>query len=116
MANQRDIFKKYPRLVAHLICESLGYFCPLSAANAIVSYLEGRPFACEWYSHMCSCRGKGYFDKETLLKIGKDTLGSAFRNRHRHKGYMAEYKQAQTLVKRELEHEGISVGMLASWF
>lgn len=30
------IMKKYPRIVAHLITESLGYFTPKSAANAII--------------------------------------------------------------------------------
>ena len=114
--SQRQVIVKFPRLVAHLMCESLGYFCPLSAANAIAAYLNNETFACEWYSHMCSCRGKGYFDHDALLEINKDTIQRAFRNRHHHKGYMADMSYARQLVVRELQHEGASTGMLAGWF
>ena len=39
--NQSDVIQRLPCLVAHLICESLGYFTPQSAANAI-AYLPQR--------------------------------------------------------------------------
>lgn len=113
---QRQVIVKYPRLVAHLMCKSLGYFCPLSAANAIAAYINNETFACEWYSHMCSCQGKGYFDHDTLIEINRRTISEAFQQRHHHKGYMAEIQYARKLVMRELEHEGASNGMLAGWF
>lgn len=113
---QREVLRRYPRLTAHLICQSLGYFTPLSAANAICAHLEGRAFSCEWYSHMCSCRGMGLFHEQTLLDVGRDTLRRAFEGRHRHKGYMAEYQHALALVKAELAEKGKTSGMLAAWF
>lgn len=112
----RTALQRYPRLVAHLICESLGYFTPLCAANAIVAYCEDRSFACEWYSSMCEHRGKGFFDTETLKAINKETLGRAFARRRRHQGYMASYPQALALVKAELQRAGATSGMLAAWF
>ncbi len=36
-----DTMQRYPRLVGHMICESLGYFTPESAANALASYIKG---------------------------------------------------------------------------
>ena len=32
---QEEVIQRFPRLVAHMICESLGYFTPLAAANAL---------------------------------------------------------------------------------
>lgn len=93
----RTILKKYPRLAAHLICESLGYFTPVAAARAIISYRKNEPFMCEWYSHIASCRGKGLFDRDEITKIGKDILKEAIQSRHRHKGYMADYRQARVV-------------------
>ena len=113
---QREALQKYPRLIAHMICESLGYFTPGCAANAVARYIDGETFACEWYSHMCGCRGKGYFDREELAKVGKDVITSSFTRRRSHKGYMASYAQALSLVKAELEREGCTSNMLASWF
>lgn len=113
---QRQVITRYPLLVAHMICESLGYFSVLSAANALASYIDGESFACEWYSHMCSCRGKGYFNHEEIIRIGRDVVASAFRNRHRHKGYMADFQHAIAQVKAELQREGCTSHMLAAWF
>jgi hypothetical protein len=112
---QRQAIVRYPRLIAHLMCESLGYFCPLSAANAIAAYLNNEPFGCEWYAHMLDCSGKG-FSHEGLLEVNKRTIQRAIAGRHRHKGPMAEIQYARQLVWRELENEGISHGMFAGWF
>ncbi len=108
--------QRWPRLVAHMICESLGYFTVQSAANALTHYKARESYACEWYSHMSHCRGKGFFDEETLLRIGRDVVLSAIRGRSRHHGYMAEYQQAIALVRAELKQRGFTSGMLASWF
>jgi hypothetical protein len=110
------VLMRYPRLIAHMICESLGYFTPMCAANAIIRYLEGDTFPCEWYSHRCNCRGRGYFHKETLLDIGRETIASSFARRKHHTGYMASYQHAHALVAAELKREGCTSGMLASWF
>jgi hypothetical protein len=111
-----DVLRKYPRLISHMICESLGYFSPLCAANALAHHISGQPFSCEWYSHICSCRGKGYFDEAELLKIGGDVVSAAFKQRSHHKGFMAEYRHALTLVMAERQKRGCTDGMLASWF
>lgn len=108
--------RRYPRLISHMICESLGYFSPLVAANALAHHINGTTFACEWYCHMCQCRGKGLFHDETLLEIGRDVVKNAFERRHRHKGPMAEYEQALALVQAERHAAGATAGMLASWF
>lgn len=114
--SQREVIIKYPRLIAHLICESLGYFSPNAAANAIVNYARNTPFACEWYSHMCHCRTKDYFNDAELLKIGKEVLRQSFQHRKYHKGYMSEYNRAIAIIKHELENKGSTSEMLASWF
>ena len=121
--NREQVLRKYPRITAHLICESLGYFTPLCAAGAIQAHLEGTPCYCEWYSHMTGCRGKRLVDRgekvdwgKLALQVGLDTLRNAIAGRRRHNGYMAEYKQALALVKAELERSGCTSNMLASWF
>jgi hypothetical protein len=108
--------RKYKCLTGHLISESLGYFTPRSALKAILAHRDGVPFACEWYSHMASCQGKGLFDHETLIGINRATIERACRRRGDHAGYMAEYQQAKALVNREIADEGSTSGMLASWF
>lgn len=100
-----EILERYPRLTAHLVCESLGYFTPRSAALAIQAHRAERGCACEWYIQM-SGRGR------TLLEVGANTLDRAFRHRRHHRGYMAHYPQARELV--ELERRQTSA-MLSSW-
>jgi hypothetical protein len=99
-----------------MICESLGYFSPLCAANALAHHSNDLPFSCEWYSHICSCRGKGYYDEAELLKIGSDVVSAAFERRSTHTGCMAEYQRALALVMAERQKRGCTDGMLASWF
>ena len=43
--NQADVLHRLPCLVAHLIAESLGYFTPEAAANAIAYYTKGEAFS-----------------------------------------------------------------------
>lgn len=87
------ILRRCPRLVAHLICESLGYFSPEGAANAIAAASAGRPFACDWYLHMADA------GRRSLIEIGRDTLRDAIRHRHAHRTFMAEYGRAIALVR-----------------
>src|SRR5579863_4423376 len=89
-----QVLQKYPRLISHMICTSLGYFSPLCAANALAHHISGQPFYCEWYSHICSCRNKGNFDQEEVLKVGADVVRAAFEERRHHSGPMCEYQRA----------------------
>ena len=41
-----DILRRYPRLVSHLICESLGYFTPEGAAGAILAVIQNQSCVC----------------------------------------------------------------------
>jgi hypothetical protein len=63
-----DVCARYPRIVSHLIAESLGYFTPESAANAIQHYQVGRAFYCEMYDHYTSRR----YEFEAAEKIRKE--------------------------------------------
>jgi hypothetical protein len=107
--NSLEVMKRYPRLTGHLICESLGYFTPQAAAQAIHSHINKRPCFCEWYTHMA----QGY-NEEKAIKVGADTLDRAFKHRHHHLGYMAHYPQAAELVKEVLA--GRDGPTFASWF
>jgi hypothetical protein len=93
--------KRYPRITAHIIAESLGYATPSMAARILKDAREGRKNYCEW---IAACYGGD------PLPAVKD----AIRNRHNHKGYMAEYKLAYALVKRAIETG--EEPLLASWF
>lgn len=112
--DQSDILRRYPRLISHMICESLGYFTPRSAANALIAHMENSTCFCEWYSHMTNLRGNGYFDKDTNRQIVHDVVGWAFANRHRHSGYMANYQKALAIVERQ--NESGQSPAFASWF
>ena len=114
MSNLISIMKRYPRLTSHLICESLGYFTPKAAANAIWHYKNNRAFFCEWYSHQASCMGKGLFDEEAVREVGREVISRSFKFRHSHKGYMSDYRHARHLVNRAIEDDVHPD--FASWF
>lgn len=103
-----QILRRYPRLVSHLICESLGYFTPEGAAGAILAIVQNRACACEWYLHMAGVGGR------SLEDVGRDTLRRAIGSRHHHRGFMAEYARARALVE-QLVKSGESP-LFASWF
>lgn len=104
----KDVLNRYPCLVSHMICESLGYFTPEAAARAARDYIENQPCYCEWYCYMSDRSGK------SLLNVGKRVLSDSFRNRHFHKGYMADYDQARALVDHV--RKGGEGPLFASWF
>ena len=96
-----DYMRRYPRLVSHIICESLGYATPSRAASILKDAHERRENWCEWldacYNH-------------DALRCVRDSI----RGRHRHHGYMADYDYAIALVRR-----AIASGKepeLTSWF
>jgi hypothetical protein len=96
-----DVMKKYPCITAHIIAESLGYATPSCAAGILSDAREGKENCCEW---IYSCYGRD------PMKAVQDSI----RNRHHHKGYMAEYKLALALVMRAIEKNDEPI--FASWF
>jgi hypothetical protein len=97
----KEVMKKYPRITAHVIAESLGYATPSCAAGILRDAIEGRENYCEW---IYSCYGKD----------PKKAVRDAIKRRHYHKGFMAEYKTALALVKRAIETG--EEPLFASWF
>lgn len=113
--SHEEILFRYPRLAAHLICESAGYLCPDGAAMAIKHHKAGTAFWCEWYQHMAR-REDGETSWDPAIKrVGEDVMAAAIRNRSRHQGYMAEIMNGYGVVARAVLH-GCDPGMLASWF
>ena len=105
-----QVVDRYPRLTGHMICESLGYFTPQSAANAIRHHIWGEPFYCEWYDHMAH----GSDDRKDLVSLGRWVAEKAYHNRHHHRGYMAHYPQAKAIVAHV--RGGGDGPTFASWF
>ena len=96
-----DYLRRYPRICAHIIAESLGYATPTTAANILKDAKERKENWCEWIASCYHCDPR-------------PAVQSAIRNRRFHEGYMASYKLALNIVRRELETgEG---PMFASWF
>ena len=114
--NKDQALRRWPKLTAHLICQSLGYFTPSGAANALAHHKAGKPFSCEYYSHMAQFQpgSKGLFDDEALLKVGREEIKRAFQLRKNHKGCMAEYQNAKALVDRAIQSGNEPT--FASWF
>lgn len=104
-----EVLHRWPRLVSQLICESLGYFTPRAAANAILEYKRGHAFYCEWYVHMA-----GGYNREKVLEVGREVIKQAIRTRKYHRGYMADYPTARALV--EQVRRGGPDPLFASWF
>jgi len=96
-----ETMKRYPQITAHIIAESLGYATPSCAARILKDAREGRENYCEW---IYSCYGSDPLP----------AVRNAIRNRHHHKGYMAEYKLAKKLVDRAIETG--DEPLLESWF
>ncbi len=101
LSTPQDFLKRYPRICAHIIAESLGYALPVLAARILRDAKENRKNYCEWID---AChRGDP-----------KPAVRSAIANRHHHTGYMASYELALRIVRHELD-TGESP-LLASWF
>ena len=81
----QDYLCRYPRICAHIISESLGYATPSKAAIILKDAKEGNENWCEW---IYSCYNRN----------PRPAVQSAIRNRHTHKGYMAEYQLALQIV------------------
>jgi hypothetical protein len=105
---QLEVLDRYPILVGHMICASLGYFTPEAAAGALLAYLEGRVYFCEWYLHMSGG------NREKTLEVGRRVVEDSFRFRRNHTGMMASYRQAKLLVDHV--RGGGEGPLFASWF
>lgn len=117
--SQNDVLQHLPCLAAHLISESLGYFTPQSAANAIAYSTKGEAFFCEWFYDWASKRfASGNTQcpdvRSTVREVGELALQNAIHRRHRHRGPMAEFKRALALVL--YVRQGGEGPMFASWF
>ena len=117
--SQRDVIEYLPCLVAHLICESLGYFTPQPAANAIAYYMKGEAFFCEWYYDWAAKRLRNGNTNLTDLRdvvreVGELALQNAVKRRSHHRGPMAEAKRALALVLHV--RQGGEGPTFASWF
>lgn len=93
--------RRYPRLTAHVICASLGYATPSTAARIIADAKAGRENYCEW---IYACY-KG---------DPRNAVRHAFELRHHHRGYMADYQQARLLVERAIATS--KEPLFGSWF
>ena len=96
-----ETMKRYPRITAHIIAESLGYATPYCVARILKDAREGRKNYCEW---IYSC-----YDGDPLPAVK-----NAIRNRHYHKGFMADCGIALALLKRAIET--CYEPNFASWF
>lgn len=96
-----DFLRRYPRICAHIIAESLGYSTPTSAGMILKDAAEGRENWCEWLYSCYRC------DPRRAVR-------DAIKHRHSHRGYMAEYRLAKALVDRA--NKTGQEPMLASWF
>lgn len=101
METAEEIMRRYPRITAHVIAESLGYATPTRAAAILRDAKYRQENWCEW---IYAC-----YDKDPLRAVR-----NAIRNRHTHHGYMAEYKLAKALVDRAIESGEEPI--FASWF
>lgn len=106
--------KRYRHLIASMISESLGYFTPLMAFDAIKAHKEKRPCYFEWYIDMRMKRrlyNRNDVDKtndQLHIDINRDVIRSAFTRRHR-----SGYKRVLPIVDRNIAgYESIG----ASWF
>jgi hypothetical protein len=96
-----DYMKRYPRLTAHVIAESLGYAPPSRAARIVMDAHLKQENWCEWIAACYKCDPRPAVER-------------AFKYRHSHKGYMAEYKLAKALVDQA--NQTGDEPMFASWF
>ena len=98
----REFMKRYQRITAHIISESLGYATPSTAARIGLDGLHGRENCCEW---VYSC-----YERDA-----RKALRRSIQRRHRHEGYMSWYKEgALPLVKCAIEEK--KEPLLGSWF
>jgi hypothetical protein len=95
------IMRRFPNIVAHIICESLGYATPIHAASILQRAIQGDPDYCEWIDACYKCNP---------VKPVRDSI----HRRHHHTGFMSSFKMARALVQHYLDNQ--REPMFASWF
>ena len=94
--------KRYPRLTAHLICESKGWLTPISAGEAIADHANGIPHVSEWYTQ------NGNWTAAHLLAANRAALTLTFQYRRTHRCGQRDYRRARRLVESAVRHcEGL---------
>lgn len=83
------VLRRYPRLCAHIICDSLGYAQPLVAARVLKDAINGHENNCEWID---AC----------YQGDPRKPVRAAIAGRHRHAGFMADYRQALLCIIKQL--------------
>ena len=117
-----EVLRRWPRLCAHLICESLGYFSPLAAAGAILRLKQNEPNYCEWfYDYACKWRAREQAQRnrpfdETIKEVALRRICKAIKDRRYHSGPMASYPQARAIVFRKINKDVEPCEGFASWF
>ena len=101
MTDTKTVLRHFPHLCAHLICTSLGYATPSTAASILHAYIHNQEHYCEWIN---AC----YANKP------QPAIQQAFRGRRYHRGYMADYTHALALVMRA--NKTGEEPIFASWF
>jgi len=97
----RDFLRRYPRICAHIICHSLGYASPTTAASILMHGHRREPDYCEW---IWSCYGTN----------AKKAVDDAIAGRHSHRGFMADFDRAYSLVQRAVDTG--DEPLFGSWF
>ena len=115
----QEQMRRTPRLVAHLMSESLGYFSPTAAALALSYHRAGLPDFCEMYSaYAGDDREHPSFDPDKLIAVNRKTIALAFMNRRRHQGFMVQPHRgsAYGMVLASVESDGRNEPALGGWF
>lgn len=100
-----EALRRWPRVVAHVICESLGCLSPIGAAGVVSGAYTGY-----WPEG-----GSEYMDHCHYGDCAR-ALGNAVYGRRYHSGFMAEYRQARLLVAAEIKGNTDPVVLFGSWF
>lgn len=113
-----DVIRRWPRITAHLIAHSLGYFTPESAGMAIARFKRDDRYGCEWYHHIACQLAEQHPEMDLDARVREAARRAlrgaiAFRRQH-HRGTMASYEHAIALVRRV--RDGGTEPLLASWF
>ncbi|MGD0088289.1 MAG: hypothetical protein ABSE73_00020 [Planctomycetota bacterium] len=95
------VLRRYPRICAHLICESLGYATPTVAASILRAAIHKQQHFCEWLMSCYQCN--------PVVPVTR-----AIRYRSHHRGYMSEYETAIRLVREAIQSGNEPI--FASWF
>jgi hypothetical protein len=106
--NTEEALRRWPRIAAHLIAESIGYFSPEGSANALLLFKRDQDNYCEWFLHMA------YLGRKPIRQVAVETIRRAIRGRSFHRGYMASYKLALKIIRERI---ATGVGpVFGSWF